>query len=89
MMNVPKKPTSWVIYRMTIHGKTTGMNAVCEQREWEAIELDRPGYHTLLQAGITNEGEAERLARNTPVDGKIDQPAKLKPLSSKMGKRQE
>ena len=25
---------SWVVYRMTVHGKESGMNAVCEQSEW-------------------------------------------------------
>jgi len=60
--------TSWVVYRMTLHGKGSGVSAVCEQGEWEAMERDRPGYHTLVRAGITNEGEAERLARG-PVDG--------------------
>ena len=61
-----EKVISWVVYRMTIHGKPTGMNAVCEQGEWEAMERAAPGYHTLILAGITNEGEAERLARNGP-----------------------
>jgi hypothetical protein len=55
---------SWVVYRMTVHGKKAGMSAVCEQGEWEAMELAQPGYHTLVRAGIRNEGEAERLARS-------------------------
>ena len=64
------KSTSWVVYRKTIHGKTTNvMNAVCEQVEWDAMQHDRPGYHTLIQAGIASEGEAERLARSSPLDG--------------------
>jgi len=41
------------------------MRAVCEQAEWDAIELANPGVNTLIQAGISNEGEAERLARGT------------------------
>jgi hypothetical protein len=44
--------------------KDCGVSAVCEEGEWEAMELARPGHHMLIQAGITNEGEAERLARN-------------------------
>jgi hypothetical protein len=28
------------------------------------MELAKPGFHTLVRAGITNEGEAERLARS-------------------------
>ena len=60
------KESLWVVYLMTIHGKMSGMNAVCNQSEWEAMELARPGYHKLVQAGIINEGDAERLAR-TPL----------------------
>ena len=63
----------WVVYRMTIHGKPSEMNAVCEQAEWDAMELAKPGHHTLVRAGITNEGEAERLARSGP-------PKALEPL---------
>ncbi len=58
------KPESWVVYKMTLHGKQVGINAVCEQAEWDAMELARPGYHQLIQAGIANENEAERLARS-------------------------
>jgi hypothetical protein len=29
------------------------------------MERAKPGHHKLIQAGITNEGEAERLARGT------------------------
>jgi hypothetical protein len=67
-MNNTEKPTLWVVYWMTVHGKRSGISAVCEQAEWEAMERDRPGYHTLIQAGIPNEGEAERLARSTPTE---------------------
>jgi hypothetical protein len=68
---------SWVVYRMTIHGKVSGMNAVCEQGEWDAMELVQPGHHALIQAGITNEGEAERLARSSPVDSITFKPSVL------------
>ena len=56
-------PLSWVVYQVTIRGESSGTHAVCDQREWEQIERDHPGYHKLVQAGIPNEGEAERLAR--------------------------
>ena len=59
---------SWVVYQITIHGKESGMNAVCEQSEWDEMERAQPGHHKLIQAGITNEGEAERLARGTAGD---------------------
>ena len=73
-----EKVMSWVVYRMTIHGKPTGMNAVCEQGEWEAMELASPGYHTLIREGITNEGEAERLARSSPLGVDTSKPSKSK-----------
>jgi hypothetical protein len=68
----------WVVYRMTMHGKPSGRSAVCEQREWEAMERAQPGYHTLVVAGITNEGEAERLARSGTGDANTNQPSELK-----------
>lgn len=61
---------SWVVYLMTVHGKPSGMNAVCEQTEWDAMELSRPGYHTLVRSGIENENEAELVARGTSGDSK-------------------
>ena len=67
-MGNPGESVSWVVYLMTMHKQPEGVRAVCEQREWEEMERSRPGYHTLLQAGITNEGEAERLARGTAGD---------------------
>jgi hypothetical protein len=77
---MPEQAISWVIYLMTIHGKTSGKNAVCEQSEWDALELDRPGYHKLIQAGITNEGEAERLARSKPDGSNQTMSSEIKSL---------
>ena len=68
---------SWVVYRMTLHGKPTGMNAVCAQGEWEEMERAQPGYHTLVRAHIASESEAERLARGTSGDAKPRQPRRL------------
>jgi hypothetical protein len=48
---------------MTLHGNAVGGNVVCEQREWDALERARPGFHTLLHTGIKTEQEAEKLAR--------------------------
>ena len=78
-MKQNEKSLLWVVYRMTTRGKPSGVNAVCQQSEWEAMELARPGYHTLVQAGITNEGEAERLARSGSVDGNTSKPTELRP----------
>lgn len=59
---------SWVVYRMSLNrGKEAG-NVVCEQREWDALEAARPGFHTLLHTGVRTEQEAERLARGTSGD---------------------
>ena len=67
---MPQQETfvSWVVYKMTLHGKAEGQNAICEQGEWDQLQQAQPGRHTLIQAGITNEGEAERLARGTAGD---------------------
>lgn len=76
-MRKSNEPVLWVAYRMTIHGKSSRMNAVCEQVEWDAMELAQPGHHSLIQAGFTNEAEAERLARSSPVDGITFTPSQL------------
>ena len=54
---------SWVVYRMPVKGVPAGVRGICEQAEWDAMELARPGVNTLIRGGLTNEGEAERLAR--------------------------
>ncbi|HZU36449.1 MAG TPA: hypothetical protein VFA18_11100 [Gemmataceae bacterium] len=50
------------------------MPAVCEQGEWEAMQRAQPGYHTLVLAGILNEGEAEKLARDSTADRRAQPP---------------
>ena len=39
---------SWVVYRMTLPKQAIGGNVVCEQTEWDAIELARPGDLVLI-----------------------------------------
>ena len=58
---------TWVVYRMSIKG-SAGVNAVCTQAEWAAMEASRPGHYPLLRGGIGSENEAERLARGTSGD---------------------
>ena len=77
-MKKTENTVAWVIYRMTIHGKPSEIRAVCEQSEWEAMEQARPGYHTLVLAGISTEGEAERLARIGSADGNTIKASKPK-----------
>jgi hypothetical protein len=67
-MPKPDKAVSWVVYLMTVHAKESPVNAVCEQAEWDAMELAKPGLHTLVRSGITSEAEAEKLARGTSGD---------------------
>ena len=57
----------WAVYKMTIHGKPTALQAVCKQSEWDAMEQLQPGRQTLVKGWIENEGEAERLARSAPA----------------------
>jgi hypothetical protein len=66
-----QKIVSWVVYKMTGHKQAEGLNWICEQTEWDEMERARPGYHTLVRSGITNEGEAERLARGAAGDSKV------------------
>ena len=64
------KQTLWVVYEIGAAERNQGMNVVCEQDEWDALELAKPGRHKLIRTGITNEGEAERLARGTSGDSR-------------------
>jgi hypothetical protein len=53
----------WVVYERWVKGQPSGINVVCDQAEWDALEAERPGVHTLVRSGIATEGEAERHAR--------------------------
>ena len=64
------KTPLWAVYEIGATGKNQGINVVCEQGEWDALELAQPGKHKLIRTGITNEGEAERLARGTSGDSR-------------------
>jgi hypothetical protein len=64
LMRKAAEEVSWVVYKVN-DGKLGEVKAVCGQSEWDAMELERPGHHELVLGGITNEGEAERLARGT------------------------
>ena len=41
---------------------------MCDQAEWDALEAAAPGANVLIRGGITNEAEAEKLARGTSGD---------------------
>jgi hypothetical protein len=57
--------TGWAVYLVPVKGDQEPARAICTQAEWEAMDRDRPGYFTLVRGGLTNEGQAERLARGT------------------------
>jgi hypothetical protein len=73
-MRKSDEAAAWVVYRVSVQEKTAGLSAVCEQREWDEMEQNRPGYHTLVRGHITNECEAELLARGTTGDAKVRPP---------------
>lgn len=57
---------SWVVYRMAIQKSQTGGVAICEQSEWDQMQLAQSCSHTLIREHIASEVEAERLARSQP-----------------------
>ena len=63
-----RRAEMWVVYQSAVKGQPTGPNAVCDQDEWDAMEKLTPGINRLIRAGISSEGEAERLARGTSGD---------------------
>ena len=54
---------SWVVYRVNSGGPSAGRGAVCGRAEWDELIAGRPGFYTLVEVGIPNEGRAEELAR--------------------------
>ncbi|HEY1378594.1 MAG TPA: hypothetical protein VGF55_17470 [Gemmataceae bacterium] len=54
----------WAVYGRDVGGPAA-VHAVCTQADWDAIEAANPGAYTLVRGGILNEGEAERLARDS------------------------
>jgi len=70
-MRKEERSGSWVVYTTNTTGKIGGgVNVVCEQSEWDAMERAQPGHHTLVKDGIASESEAEKLARGTSGDPK-------------------
>lgn len=69
----PSEAGGWVVYLMPLKAGQDPVRAICSQAEWEAMDRAKPGHFTLVQGGLANEGEAERLARGrsgeTPARG--------------------
>jgi hypothetical protein len=62
-MRQSNQATCWVVYERPATAKMSTMKVVCEQSEWDQLTKDNPEL-TLVRSGITNEGEAEQLARD-------------------------
>lgn len=75
-MNKRMVVVGWVVYKSR-HSGEHGPNAVCEQAEWDAMELADPKAQTLLRSGIASEAQAEALARELP-GGTAAKPATLR-----------
>jgi hypothetical protein len=58
---------SWVVYKIGTQEKTAGLNAVCEQSEWDEMEQARPGVVGGDAVGQRQEGAQERLVMGGPV----------------------
>lgn len=58
---------TWTVYQV-VKGNAIGIRSVCTESEWEALQVSHPGIHVLVQQGIGNEADAERLARGTSGD---------------------
>ncbi len=71
------KPQKWVVYE-TATGPKTGMRSVCTAEEWKAVESRDPLAHRIVRDDITDETEAEKLARGTSGDLKV-RPKPLRP----------
>ena len=66
----------WVVYEKAQPGRPR-TTAICPQSEWDAMVLVQMKYVVLIRAGITTEGEAERLARSGAI---VVKPARKRPL---------
>jgi hypothetical protein len=48
-MTKGEKSVSLVVYLRTLHKSEQRVNAVCEQSQWDAMELAQPGCQTLVR----------------------------------------
>ena len=63
------RPVNWVVFETPVHVKGRKLTAICEQDEWDTMEPDLRKNYTLIRSEITNEGEAEQLARSSSTLG--------------------
>jgi hypothetical protein len=65
VLKSPRHVESWVIYQTVSKNMAGGPHRVCEQSEWNEMEMLTPGRLCLIQACIASEAVATRLARGT------------------------
>jgi hypothetical protein len=82
-MRISTETQAWAVYRIAAKGTEVATNALCDQRDWSEIEKQGAGRFTLIRGFITNEGEAERLARGTSGDTKPKPPKWQLPAAKK------
>ena len=58
---------SWVIYESLVHVRGRRLVLVCSRTEWEDLLPAIRANYAILHEGISNEGDAERLARDLGV----------------------
>src|SRR4051812_25587343 len=58
-----KTVATWAVFHTPATARECGRTTVCSQSEWDAIEREWPGRHTLVRGNIASEAEAERVAR--------------------------
>ena len=73
MREIPEAE-KWVVYE-TVTGPKAGTRSVCTASEWSGVESSQPGINKIIKEGITDETEAEKLARGTSGDLKARQKA--------------
>ena len=66
-MRESPKVQKWVVYE-TVTGPQAGMKSVCTADEWNVVEARDPSKNRIIKADITDENEAEKLARGTSGD---------------------
>ena len=63
----------WAVYVNNGGGRPDGPRVICRQSQWDQMERERPGRHTLVRDGIASEREAETLARAGLVAAELAQ----------------
>ncbi|MDB5387554.1 MAG: hypothetical protein JWM11_3200 [Planctomycetaceae bacterium] len=66
-MRESPKVTEWVVYE-TVTGPQAGMKSVCTAAEWKVIDGRDPNKNRIIRENISDENEAEKLARGTSGD---------------------